>query len=30
MGVVYRVRDTQLDRVVAIKVLTHDKVSGPE
>ena len=29
MGAVYRARDTRLDRPVAIKVLSHDKVADP-
>src|SRR5436309_11473438 len=30
MGILYKARDTHLDRLIAIKVLPADKVSDPE
>ena len=30
MGAVYKAQDTHLDRIVAVKVLPHGKLSDPE
>ena len=30
MGLVYKARDTRLDRIVAIKILRADKIADPE